>query len=134
MKRDEFETAWATRHLRMLLINAGLGEDDVDAFLAALHREFEANGLVSDEEWRLLCHQQISKLLSQMPSAKARRIEALIIGVASTSLWELLASAYRTEPLPSARKLPPAEWADMQLDRVDTSWFIEEPGLPMEGS
>ncbi len=134
MKRDEFETAWATRHLRMLLINAGLGEDDVDAFLAALHREFEANGLVSDEEWRLLCHQQISELLSRMPSVKARRIEDLIIGVASISLWEMLSSVYRavrTDPPPPARKLPPAEWADKQLDRVDTAWFIEEPGFPM---
>jgi hypothetical protein len=49
MKRDEFETAsWAVRHVRMLLVDADLAEDEVNAFFA-----------YSDRTWMLTAELQI---------------------------------------------------------------------------
>ena len=82
----------ATRHLRMLLVKQGLTEDEADAFIQHLPKEFRSGCLYSEASLRVSVDAYLARLAAKrsIPDRLKEALWTLLIGAAGSALWDLL--------------------------------------------
>jgi hypothetical protein len=107
-KHTLFRSHIAMRHVRMLLIRAGLSETDADAFLEWLEAELVA-GHLEDREARLkLIERELAELSSSQRISKAILTDLAISiasGIASNALYDFLKSRFESSPVDAKKPM-----------------------------
>lgn len=115
----------AVRHTRMLLIRAGLNEDEADTFLDRLANELTSGRIGTDEAWRTFVERELAEIKENQRKATGTvkpAIVGLVTGLASSALYDLLKSQLRSTEPPVTRAIQ-YDWQDI----VQIEWASTKP-------
>ena len=81
------------RAARKLLVGAGLSEDEADAFLLRLEKEFTAGHLTGEREQRRFLSSELAELKKKMakmggPSKLEDALSAIVYGILASAAWD----------------------------------------------
>jgi tetratricopeptide (TPR) repeat protein len=137
----------AVRQTRMLLVKAGLREEEADVFLDCLSKEFVAGSVQNEESRRAFVESYLANLgyeKHQRPTSLARMKEAIwaiLLGAAGSALWDFLRAEFQSKAIDDAIEKPsqgtvqmPGQWQgelliEWELKTHDPSFSSSEQCL-----